>query len=152
MKYLIKFERFNENSEPNTGSNKQSNTDDKEERKPLELKVGDIVKYKMNGYDDKENPDSQTDKIGSRKILRIEGDNIYFMDKQGKEFYKTKEDIISDMGKKKTELKKDVQPVNKKIKENPFKVLMKKISSLRNNPNKMKEISNFVDFEKKNNK
>ena len=57
-------------------------------------KPGDMVRYKMKDYEEGVEPDQQKDKIGTKQILKIEGDNFTFKDKDGKEFTKTKEQII----------------------------------------------------------
>ena len=50
---------------------------------PVEYKVGDKVKYKRDSGEEVE-----------KEITKIEGDNIFFTDKEGKEFSKAKADII----------------------------------------------------------
>lgn len=56
--------------------------------------VGDVVKYKMNGYVDGTPEEQQKDKVGEKSILRIDGDNYIFKDNTGKEFTKNKQQII----------------------------------------------------------
>lgn len=53
------------------------------EEAPVEYKVGDKVKYKRDNGEEVE-----------KEIVKIEGDNIFFKDKEGKEFSKPKTDII----------------------------------------------------------
>ncbi len=60
-----------------------------------DYKVGDMVKYKMDGYDDNKKPEDQPNLIGEKAITAINGDNYSFKDTQGKEFIKTKDKIIS---------------------------------------------------------
>lgn len=55
----------------------------KEELEENIYKVGDLVRYK-----------TKDGKEVDKKITKIEGDNFYFTDKEGNEFFKTKEDII----------------------------------------------------------
>ena len=54
------------------------------EETPVEYKVGDKVKYKRDNGEEVE-----------KEIFKIEGDDIFFTDKEGKEFSKPKTDIIS---------------------------------------------------------
>jgi hypothetical protein len=49
----------------------------------VEYKVGDTVKYKMKDGGEAE-----------KEIVKIDGDNIFFKDKEGKEFSKPKSDIL----------------------------------------------------------
>ena len=53
------------------------------EEAPVEYKVGDKVKYKRDNGEEVE-----------KEIVKIEGDNFFFKDKEGKEFSKAKTDII----------------------------------------------------------
>jgi gas vesicle protein len=53
------------------------------EKVEVEYKVGDKVKYKRDNGEEVE-----------KEIVKIEGDNIFFTDKEGKEFSKPKTDII----------------------------------------------------------
>lgn len=53
------------------------------EEAPVEYKVGDKVKYKRDNGEEVE-----------KEITKIEGDNIFFTDKEGKEFSKPKTDIV----------------------------------------------------------
>ena len=53
------------------------------EETPIEYKVGDKVKYKRDNGEEVE-----------KEITKIEGDNIFFTDKEGKEFSKLKTDIV----------------------------------------------------------
>jgi len=53
------------------------------EAEEVEYKVGDKVKYKMKDGGEAE-----------KEIVKIEGDNIFFNDKDGKEFSKPKSDIL----------------------------------------------------------
>ena len=59
-----------------------------------EYKVGDVVRYKMKDFIEGTEPDKQKDKIGNKAIAKIEGDNYIFTDKDGKEFTKTKDQIL----------------------------------------------------------
>jgi hypothetical protein len=59
-----------------------------------EYKIGDLVSYKMKGYDESKPQDQQKNLVGSKNIERIQGDNYIFKDKNGAEFTKTKEDIL----------------------------------------------------------
>jgi hypothetical protein len=62
---------------------------------------GDIVKYKMDGYIEGTSPEQQKDKIDEKPILRVEGENFIFKDKNGKEFTKTKKQIIGKISNQK---------------------------------------------------
>lgn len=53
------------------------------EEVPVEYKVGDKVKYKRDNGEEVE-----------KEITKVEGDNIFFTDKEGKEFSKPKTDIV----------------------------------------------------------
>jgi len=68
---------------------------EKEESK-VEFKVGDVVKYKRDNGEEAEN-----------EIIKVEGDNIFFKDKEGKEFSKTFGDILSKVDKENESLIKD---------------------------------------------
>ena len=59
-----------------------------------EYKVGDVVKYKMKGFNPELNAEQQTDLVNTKKIDKIEGDTYFFTDDKGVPFQKTKEDII----------------------------------------------------------
>jgi hypothetical protein len=67
----------------------KKNFNKKEEKKEVEFKVGDIVKYKRDNGEEAEN-----------EIVKIEGDKIFFKDKDGKEFSKTESDIVSKVERK----------------------------------------------------
>lgn len=67
----------------------KKNFNKKEEKKEVEFKVGDIVKYKRDNGEKAEN-----------EIVKIEGDKIFFKDKDGKEFSKTESDIVSKVERK----------------------------------------------------
>ena len=56
--------------------------------------VGDMVKYKRDGFIEGNSPDNQRDKVDTKEILRIDGSNYVFKDKTGREFTRTKEQII----------------------------------------------------------
>lgn len=60
----------------------------------IEYKEGDTVKYKMDGYDEGKKPEEQRNKVGVKKIEKIEGNDVIFKDKDGKEFKKPLESII----------------------------------------------------------
>ena len=53
------------------------------EESEVEYKVGDVVKYKLKDGGE-----------GEKEIVKIEGDNFFFKDKEGNEFSKTKADIV----------------------------------------------------------
>lgn len=58
----------------------------------VEYKEGDVVKYKTKAGDEVE-----------KEIIKIDGDKFYFKDKEGNEFTKTKDDIISKAEQKEGE-------------------------------------------------
>jgi hypothetical protein len=65
----------------------------------VEFKQGDTVIYllkdkKKEQYDPKKKPEDQKDIVGVKKIEKIEGDNIFFKTAEGKDFTKTKADIM----------------------------------------------------------
>jgi hypothetical protein len=70
-----------------------------------EFKVGDSVIYllkdkKKEQYDPKKKAEEQTDIVGVKKIEKIDGDKYFFKTTDGKDFFKTKIEI---MGKSETE-------------------------------------------------
>ena len=91
-----------------------------------EYKVGDTVRYKMKEYEDGVEPDQQKEKIGTKKIEKIENDVYTFKDKNGIEFTKTKDQILGkaeaeeggDIGQEQTQLKQELG----KIKDDPTKM------------------------------
>jgi hypothetical protein len=66
----------------------------------LELKEGDMVVYLLKGkkkeeFDEKKKPEEQKDVVGVKKIEKIDGDKITFLDKDGKPtILKTKAEIL----------------------------------------------------------
>ena len=111
-------------------------------------KVGDNVVYKREKFDqakwdaltddDKKKPNEgkmkelQVDAIGIKVVSKVEGDNIFFKDKEGKEFSKATGDILMKTEEVKAEGQED---------------LVKKLSDLKNkNPENIKKVGTFVDF------
>ncbi len=56
--------------------------EEKKNQEKVEYKVGDIVKYKKDNGEEEQS-----------EIIKIEGDKVYFKDKDGKEFSKEKKDL-----------------------------------------------------------
>jgi hypothetical protein len=105
--------------------------------KPVEYKVGDTVIYLLNGkkkeeYDSTKKPEEQKNIVGVKKIEKIEGDNITFLNKKGKEFLKTLIEIIgkSEGGDKSEESKKAAEALGK----------------IKTDPEKMNKVAKFADF------
>jgi len=105
--------------------------------KPVEYKVGDTVIYLLNGkkkeeYDSTKKPEEQKNIVGVKKIEKIEGDNITFLDKYGKEFPKTLIEIIgkSEGEDKSEEAKKAAEALGK----------------IKTDPEKMNKVAKFADF------
>ena len=111
-------------------------------------KVGDNVVYKREKFDqvkwdaltddDKKKPNEgkmkelQAEAIGIKVVSKVEGDNIFFKDKEGKEFSKATGDILMKTEEVKAEGQED---------------LVKKLSDLKNkNPENIKKVGTFVDF------
>jgi len=71
---------------------------------PVEYKVGDTVIYllkdkKKEEYDPKKKPEEQKEVVGVKKIEKIEGDNVTFLDKDGKpSIVKTMAEIMGKSG------------------------------------------------------
>ena len=89
-----------------------------------EYKVGDTVIYLRTGkkkedFDESKEPKDQKKIVGVKKIERIEGDKYYFTNIEGKEFSKSKEDII----KKVEEKAKDVEQETKESLSNEFEII-----------------------------
>lgn len=73
-----------------------------------------------------------SDIVGVKKIEKIDGDNITFKDKDGKDFIKTKDEIIGKTtGEEKGPNAQD---------------LAKKLGDIKTDEDKMKKVSSFVDF------
>jgi hypothetical protein len=112
-------------------------------------KVGDNVVYKREKFDqakwdaltddDKKKPEEgkmkelQVEEIGIKAVSKVEGDNIFFKDKEGKEFSKTMGDVLMKVeGVEKPEGQED---------------LVKKLGDLKTkNPENIKKVGTFVDF------
>lgn len=97
-------------------------------------KVGDNVKYKMDGYDDAIKEEDQKDKVGEKEILNITDDTFTFKTDAGKEFKKTLDQIIGKVG---VEDAVDVQ-----------NDIAKKIADIKDIETK-NSIDKFVDFANK---
>jgi hypothetical protein len=108
-----------------------------------EFKEGDIVTYQKDKFDKnlwdklsndekkKTNEPPAINLVGVDKIERIEADNIFFKNKEGKEFTKTKDQIIG-----KAEEEKGANAQN----------LAKKLGDIKTDEDKMRKVSNYVDF------
>lgn len=111
-------------------------------------KVGDMVVYKRDKFDqakwdaltddDKKKPNEgkmkelQAEAIGIKAVSKVEGDNIFFKDKDGKEFPKTMGDILMKTEEVKAEGQED---------------LVKKLSDMKTKkPDDIKKVGSFVDF------
>lgn len=69
--------------------------------------------------------------VGVKKINKIEGDNVTFVDKDNKPFTKTKDEIISKA--------EDTQSED-------AKKAAESLGKIKNDPDKMKKVANFSDF------
>lgn len=111
-------------------------------------KVGDNVVYKREKFDqakwdaltddDKKKPNEgkmkelQAEAIGIKVVSKVEGDNIFFKDKEGNEFSKATGDILMKTEEVKAEGQED---------------LVKKLGDLKTkNPENIKKVGTFVDF------
>jgi len=116
-----------------------------ESEKSEEYKVDDVVFYllkdktkqEFDGLSDEEkkNPTAEVGGkiVGTKKIEKIEGDNVTFLDKENKEFTKTMSDI---MGKSEGGEKVDGQ-----------EDLVKKLGDMKTSkPDDIKKVSSYVDF------
>jgi hypothetical protein len=101
-----------------------------------EYKQGDMVTYKMKYFKEGVAPDQQKDMVGTKKIERIEGENIIFKDKDGKEFIKTKDQIIG-----KAEGDENDGQESAVVGE-----LKQKLSSIKSDSNKMNMVNQVVDL------
>lgn len=97
-----------------------------------DYKVGDTVMYKRDGYNDALDKEQQKDKIGTKAIIKIDGDNYSFRDEKGIEFVKTKDKIIS------------------KVEDNDGDEtttdLKTKLGEIKDDKDKMATVDKFVDF------
>ena len=116
-----------------------------EAEKSEEYKVGDTVMYLLQDKtkqdfdelsdEEKKNPTTEVGGkiVGTKKIEKIDGDNITFLDKENKEFTKTMSDI---MGKSEGGEKVDGQ-----------EDLVKKLGDMKTSkPDDIKKVSSYVDF------
>jgi hypothetical protein len=92
-------------------------------------KVGDIVTYKRDGFDENKKSELQPDKVGKLPIVRIEDDFYIFKGNDG-EFKKKAEDIIGKV----------------EGGENSNQELKDKMTNIANDKDKMTTVSKFVDF------
>lgn len=69
--------------------------------------------------------------VNTKKIEKLEGDRVTFLDKDGKEFIKSVNDIISKVGTGNTD-------VNKQLTD--------KLSVMKGDQEKIKKVSNYADF------
>ena len=99
--------------------------------------VGDMVKYKRDGFIEGNSPDNQRDKVDTKEILRIDGSNYVFKDKTGREFTRTKEQIIG---------KKDGDQGNEQDGAEVVDDLKNKLSQIKQDPAKMAAINKIVDL------
>jgi len=93
---VLNFEKFNLREELIYGEVKNKKSED-------DYKVGDSVIYlrqnkKSEEFDEKKDPEEQTDIVGVKKIEKIVGDTLTFTDKDGKEFNKKKSEILKKTG------------------------------------------------------
>lgn len=111
---------------------------EQEETTTEEYKVGDIVVYKRDKFneeewkslsdDEKKKPEEgkmkelQNDQIGIKEIKSISGDEVGFEDAEGKPFKKTISDILMKSGGDKSEEAKKAAESLGKIKDDPEKM------------------------------
>jgi hypothetical protein len=99
-----------------------------------DYKVGDVVTYKRNGFKEGVDPKTQPNFVASNPIIKIEGDNYIFKDKNNAEFTKTKDQII---GKTEGNDSNEAPVVDD---------LKKKLGDIKNDKEKMATINKLVDF------
>jgi hypothetical protein len=102
-----------------------------------EYKVGDSVIYllkdkKKEEYDPKKKPEEQTDIVGVKKIEKIDGDKYFFKTTDGKDFFKTKLEIMG---------KSEAAPAG----ENAKKVA-DSLGKIKADEEKMGKVATFADF------
>ncbi len=105
---------------------------DSEVKSNLLFKIGDLVKYKTENYDDSKPKETQQDNIADGEIKSIEGEKITILNKNiNKEVVKDSSEIITDVDdnleKTQTELKTELG----KLKESP-KQLNKVLDFIKN--------------------
>ena len=92
----------------------------------VDYKVGEIVKYKKDGFDEAISAEEQPDKVGELAIAKIQNGVFTFNKESGGQFTKTKEQIIGKgSGEEETDTTTELKTVLGAEKNNP--VLMKKI-------------------------
>ncbi len=109
-----------------------------------DYKVGDTVKYKMNGFVEGTDPKEQQDKVGELPIVKIEGDNYTFKDKKGAEFVKTKDKILgkSEGNEQDGQIVDDIKTKLGKIKDDRTKMAaIDKVVNLINQPGGIDKIN-----------
>ena len=99
-----------------------------------EYKVGDVVRYKMDSFEEGTEPDKQPDNVGTLKINKINGDDYTFVGKHGTTFTKTKDQII---GKEKVDDSGDKNVVDD---------LKSKLANIKTDKNKMDKVDKLVDL------
>lgn len=103
----------------------------------LELKEGDMVVYLLKGkkkeeFDEKKKPEEQNDVVGVKKIEKIDGDKITFLDKDGKPtIIKTKAEIL-----KKAEVEMGLNA--KKVADS--------LGKIKQDEEKMGKVATFAEF------
>ena len=104
----------------------------------LELKVGDTVIYllkdkKKEEYDPKKKPEEQNTVVGVKKIEKIEGDKITFLDKDGKPtIIKTKVEIMG---------KSEASPAGENAKK-----AQDALGKIKADEEKMGKVASFAEF------
>lgn len=104
----------------------------------LELKVGDTVIYllkdkKKEEYDPKKKPEEQNTVVGVKKIEKIEGDKITFLDKDGKPtIIKTKVEIMG---------KSEATPAGENAKK-----AQDALGKIKADEEKMGKVASFAEF------
>ena len=115
-------------------------------------KVGDIVKYKKDDFNDNLSIENQADKLSSGEIKRIDGD-FYLIYNKGlnKEVKKGKEDVVSLDNESKSEASKKLAISLGKIKNNDE--LMSKVFKFSDfiqdekNKEKMEQVDKLINYD-----
>jgi hypothetical protein len=102
-----------------------------------EYKVGDSVIYllkdkKKEEYDPKKKPEEQKDIVGVKKIEKIDGDKYFFKTTDGKDFFKTKLEVMG---------KSEVAPAGENAKK-----AADALGKIKADEEKMGKVATFAEF------
>jgi hypothetical protein len=104
----------------------------------LDLKPGDVVIYLLKGktkeeYDAKKKPEEQKEVVGVKKIEKVEGDKVTFLDKDGKPtIIKTKAEVMG---------KSEAAPAGENAKK-----AQEALGKIKADEEKMGKVASFAEF------